>query len=510
MIKKNLIVTCLVLILMFVTCNCFASSNVKISISDDEILVSGEKISTNSGDDVFWSKDMNNGGTSDEAKSANKKVENVINIKSAGVYEITGTLTDGQIAIDTNNINGDVVILLNNASITCNNAPAIFVYNIATKSETCNVIIKTAKDSENYVYGGLIKQSVEGWTDQNKIVYSIEKNYNDEGQYFERYKYDGAISSDISLTFEGEGVLTIESEREGIEGKRDITFNSGTWLINSTEDGVNAAQDNESIITINGGTIVVRTAKDGPQGDGIDSNGYLYINGGEVYSFANPTSEDSGLDSDLGIYINGGKVVATGNMYDEIKEDSKLKSITYRFDNKVSENTLITLVDENDKAVVAFETDREYRIITFAMQDLEDKDYKVYQGGSITGTNVNGFYTDIISYEKGTELNAQKVSQGMGRMPGNKDFNMQMPNETNYKLVIITGIIAVVCLIFAVVLCIKKKNGYIILVLGIVVGVLVTIAINSLTVNKMQDRGFEKMNMQEMDFKGERQDFQRK
>lgn len=510
MFKEKFIVMSLILILIFATCNCFADSNVKINISDDEILVSGEKISTNSGDDVFWSKDMDNGGTSDEAKSANKKVENVVNIKSAGVYEITGTLTDGQIAIDTNNINGDVIILLNNASITCKNAPAIFVYNVATKSETCNVIIKTAKDSENYVYGGLIKQSVEGWNDQDKIVYSIEKNYNDEGQYFERYKYDGAISSDISLTFEGEGVLTIESEREGIEGKRDITFNNGTWLINSTEDGVNAAQDNESIITINGGTIVVRTAKDGPQGDGIDSNGYLYINGGEVYSFANPTSEDSGLDSDLGIYINGGKVVATGNMYDEIKEDSKLKSITYRFDNKVSENTLITLVDENDKAVVAFETDREYKIITFAMQDLEDKDYKVYQGGSITGTNVNGFYTDIISYEKGTEINAQKVSQGMGRMPGNKDFNMQMPNETNYELVIITGVIAVVCLIFAVVLCIKKKNGYIILVLGIIAGVLATIAINSLTVNKMQDRGFEKMNMQEMDFKGERQDFQRK
>lgn len=507
MFKKNLIVMCLMLILAFATCNCFAVSNVQINISDSEILVSGEKISTDSGDDVFWSKDMNNGGTSDEAKSANKTVENVINIKSAGTYEITGTLTDGQIAIDTNNINGDVVILLNNASITCKNAPAIFVYNIATKSETCNVIIKTAKNSENYVYGGLIKQSVEGWNDQDKIVYSIEKNYNDEGQYFERYKYDGAISSDISLTLEGEGTLEIESEREGIEGKGDITFNSGTWLINSTEDGINAAQDNESIITINGGTIVVRTAKDGPQGDGIDSNGYLYINGGEVYSFANPTSDDSGLDSDLGIYINGGKVVATGNMYDEIKEDSKLKSITYQFENKIPENTLIALVDENGEAVVAFETDREYKIITFAIPDLEDKDYKVYQGGSITGTNVNGLYTDITSYEKGTEVNVQKVSQGMGRMPGNKDFNMQIPNETNYKLVIAISILAVICLIFAIVLCVKKKNSYIILILGIIVGVLTTIAINSLSVNRMQDRGFEKMNMQEMDFKGERQDF---
>lgn len=494
MIKKNFIIMCLILILAFSTCTCFASSNVKIAISDDEILVSGEAISNDSTSPVYLSKNMDNGGTSDEAVSANKTVENVINIKASGTYEITGKLTDGQIAIDTNSINGDVVILLNNASITCINAPAIFVYNVATQSETCNVIIKTEKDSVNYVYGGLIKQSVEGWQDQDKIVYSVEKSYNDEGQYFERYKYDGAISSDISLTFEGEGTLEIESEREGIEGKRDITFNSGTWLINSTEDGINAAQDNESIITINGGTIVVNTAKDGPQGDGIDSNGYLYINGGEVYSFANPTSEDSGLDSDLGIYINGGKVVATGNMYDSIKEDSKLKSVTYQFLNKIPANTLITLVDKNEKAVVAFETDREYKVITFADENLEDKEYIIYQGGKIEGTSVNGLYSNITSYEKGEKIDAQKLSQNNGRRPFDKDYNGEMKNEVDYKVAIIASVVGVVCLVIAIVLCANKKSGFIILIFGILVGVSAMVAINSFNVKtQMPDRSFEKM-----------------
>lgn len=89
-----------------------------------------------------------------------------------------------------------------------------------------------------------IKQSVEGWSDQAEVLYHIEKGYDDDRQYYERYKYDGAISSDISLTFEGEGTLTVNgTEKEGIESKRDITINSGEYKINSLDDGINACTD---------------------------------------------------------------------------------------------------------------------------------------------------------------------------------------------------------------------------------------------------------------------------
>lgn len=494
MIKRNILIMCLMLILIFSFCCCFASTDTKIVLSDEEITVSGEKITSDNNEAVYLTNKMNNGGTSEEAESANINVKNIINIKDSGTYEFSGTLSDGQISIDTNDINGDVIILLNNANITCENAPAIFVYNKATKSDTCNVIIKTAKDSKNYISGGLIKQSVEGWSDQEKIVYSVEKNYNDEGQYFERYKYDGAISSDISLTFEGEGTLEIVSQREGIEVKRDITFNSGNYIINSTEDGINAAQDNESIITINGGKIVVNTSKDGPQGDGIDSNGYIYINGGEVYAFANPTSQDSGLDSDLGIYINGGKIVATGNMYDEIKEESKQKSITYQLDKQISTGTLITLVDENENPVIAFETDRTYSVITFSDEGLEDKEYSVYEGGTIEGESENGLYTNIFLYKKGNKLNARKVTQDNRKRPFDAQNDMPKPEEIDCKILVIIGIIGIICFVIAIVLIINRKNSFLVLILGILVGVSVTILINTLgnsNKNQFLEKNFE-------------------
>lgn len=460
----------------------FAAETTKVYLSDNKITVNENDISTDTTSDIYLSENMDNGGLSEEAKEANIEVKNVINIRTSGIYEFTGSLSDGQIAINTNEITGDVVILLNNVDITCKNAPAIFAYNVQTKSEKCNVIIKTAKDSKNYVYGGQIKQSVEGWIDQDKILYNIEKNYNDEGKYFERYKYDGAISADISLTFEGEGTLTIASKREGIEVKRDITINSGNYIINSTEDGMNAAQDNESIITINGGTILVNTSKDGEQGDGIDSNGYMYINGGTLYIFANPVSEDSGLDSDLGIYINGGQIVATGNMYDEIKEDSKQNQISLQFNKKIAEGELITLVDEKDNPIIAFETDREYKIITFSNANLESKTYTVYKGGKIEGTKTNGLYTEITAYTKGEKIEASIITGRIGMF--DRNFN-QEARKINWYIISALGVSIVVCFVISIILIKKNKGKVWILVLGILIGIAATIIVTMLCDNRL-------------------------
>ena len=446
-----------------------------ISLSDDVITLDGEAISQDSTTQVYWSQNMNNGGTSDEAIAANIKVDDVINIKAPGTYRISGTLTSGQIAIDTNVINGDVEIILAGASITCADGPAIVAYNVNTKSaDNCNVTIKTEKGTENYVYGARVKTSVIGWEDQDKIVYNIEKGTNDEGQYFEQYKYDGAISSDITLTFEGEGTLKFESGREGIEVKGDVIINSGNYIFNTDEDGINACLDGESVIEINGGNILVATKKDGPQGDGIDSNGYLRINGGNVYSFANPTTGDSGIDSDLGIYINGGNVVATGNMYDMIESDSKQDFLLIPFTEKITEGTLITVVNEKDEPVIAFETERDYTILTMSNPELGKGNYTIYKGGTIEGEATNGLYTNITSYTKGEKVEVQtyaKEDEYRGRGPGGMMQNRGEINaKPNIAIIVVLGIVTVVCIGGAIILITKEKGRVANLLFGMIAG----------------------------------------
>ena len=477
-----------------------------ISLSDNNITINGESITKDTSKEVYLTTSMNNGGSSSDAENSNIEITNIININKSGTYEITGSLSDGQIAINSNSINGDIIIILNNASITCENAPAIFVYNKQTNSTNCNITIKTANNSNNTISGGKIKQSVEGWSDQSEILYYIEKGYDDDRQYYERYKYDGAISSDISLTFEGEGTLIVNAlAKEGIESKRDITINSGNYIINSLDDGINASTDNESVITINGGTILVNVTDEAEEGDGIDSNGYIYINGGTIYAFASEKSQDSGLDSDCGIYINGGTVVGTGNMADSISNESKQEFMQLQFKTKVSEDTLITITDENKNPIVAFKSDRSYSVLTISTPDFAEGNHYVYEGGSIEGTSQNGLYTKINSYTEGTEKEYTEGSNMEGpagfdkSMDDMKNINENRTIKVYYYVIIVLLIALVILTIFAIVL--KKKGKIVTLLIGILVGAIIAttglvIYIN-ITSNKEQgmiDRQMPQMN----------------
>lgn len=474
---KIMVLGILITIFSINTLSVFATtSTTYVSLTDTAITVDNNKISTNNEEDIYLTTSMNNGGTSEDATNANIEIDNVINIQKAGTYEFTGTLTDGQISVNSNDIKGDVIIVLNNANITCKNAPAIFVYNKSTKQGDCNVIIKTAENSTNVISGGKIKQSVEGWDDQDSIVYYVEKDYNDENEYYERYKYDGAISSDISLTFEGDGNLIVNAlKKEGIEAKRDITINSGSIVINSLDDGINAAADNESIITINGGDILVNVQEDAEEGDGIDSNGYIYINGGNVYAYASYKSQDSGLDSDLGIYINGGYVVGTGNMADSISKDSKQAYMQMSFKEKVQKDTLITITDKNKTPLTAFMTDREYTVLTISVPEFTNDTKYVYEAGEVEGTNQNGLYTNITSYTLGTE---KEYSESMERPNGL--MGMANNNKVYYYVGGISFAILVLLFVLTIILRKKNKGGKLEKVMNLFIGIFIGIFITTL------------------------------
>jgi hypothetical protein len=487
--RRNIILAIIIAIILNLFCihtsTVFAtnSNTTYISLSDTNITVDGDSISYDTSADIYLTNTMNNGGSSEEATKANIEITNVININSSGTYEFTGDLSDGQISINSNKVNGNVTIILNNANITCKNAPAIFVYNSETDSSTCNVTIKTTNGTTNTVSGGKIKQSVEGWSDQSELLYYVDKGYDDDQQYYERYKYDGAISADISLTFEGEGTLIVNAlKKEGIESKRDITINSGSYIINSLDDGINACTDNESVITINGGNILVNVESDAEEGDGIDSNGYIYINGGTVYAFACETSQDNGLDSDCGTYINGGTVVATGNMADAVSTDSKQEFMQLQFNSKVEKDTLITITDENKTPIVAFSADRSYSILTISTSDFTSGDHYAYEGGTVSGTSENGLYTQISSYTLGTEKEYSSVSDmgGFGNFGGKMD-NIKNMNSTNNSVYIWTLVVLCIILVISILVIIKLKKkekfemkGKILtLIIGILIGAII-------------------------------------
>lgn len=421
-------------------------------------------------------------------KTLNAKV---ININTTGDITLSGDITGGMLAVNTNNVTGNINILLNGIKLDTDSKkiPAIYVYNKDRTYTGSKVTIKALKDTENYLEGGKLKKVSLVGSDElsnytNKYSSTNQENYTkytnyygvytssdiknilfatitadnedlQDGDPYYFYKASGAISSDIDLYFEGEGYLEVTSKnKEGIETKGSLTFAGGTgdYKINAEDDCLNTTTDSKELsgahntLTIDVNSMYAIVSNDADEGDAIDSNGELIINGGTIVALAKP-GQDAGIDSENGIYINGGTVLATGDMYDEVKDTSKQRFMVFNFNNKPASSDLITLLDSSDNVIFAYKTDRTYTSLVYSSSSLEEKTYYLYKNGTITGTEENGFYTKVNSYAKGTQLaySSTGTSNGMigggdhggGAMQGtrperpNNDNNMTPPEKPN-------------------------------------------------------------------------------
>jgi len=426
----------------------------------------------------------------------------VININTAGNIQFTGEITGAMIGVNTNNVKENINIILNNVSIDTDSkkAPAIYVYNKDKNYTDCKVTIKTLAGTKNYIEGGKLKKVSLLGSDEldkyssyysndsltnyekyssyygiytsdeiEKILFATVQADNEDlqdGDPYYFYKGSGAISSDIDLYFEGEGYLKVTSKnKEGIETKGNLTFGGGTgdYEIYAQDDCLNTTTANtngttvRNDITINVNSLLACVDEEADEGDAIDSNGTLTINGGTIYAFAHPTSQDAGLDSGKGTYINGGTVIATGNMVDEISSESKQKFIYANF-NQIEADTLVAIKDQDNNIIAAFKTNRTIKNLLYSDSKLEYESYKIYTGGTIDGTEKNGLYTKINSYEEGGEITFNNATNNGGRMLGGE--RQVSKKEDISQMILIVLVVEVIALgILLTIYMIKGQKG---------------------------------------------------
>ena len=399
------------------------------------------------------------------------------NVNTTGNIKFTGSIVGGMISVNTNDIKGDINILLNGVNIDTDSkkVPAILVYNKDIMYTTHKVTINALEGTTNYIEGGKLKKVslipteelsnyTNNYSNDYKTYYSEYTNYygvytKDEidkvlfakveadredladGDPYYFYKAAGAISSDIDLYFEGKGTLSVVSKnKEGIETKGNLTFSGGTgdYYIEAQDDCLNTTTDGNNYrneLTIDVNSLVAIVSLDADEGDAIDSNGTLTINGGTIIAIAKP-GQDAGLDSNNGTLINGGTVIATGDMYDEISSESKQNFIALSFSGNVSANDVITLLDSNEKAIFAYVTDRTYTNLVYSSASLVDGTYNLYKGGEPTGDTNKGFIANVTSYSKGTLLGYSNTGMqgGMGAPMGDNQNNGNMPEPPSGDL----------------------------------------------------------------------------
>ena len=206
--------------------------------------------------------------------------DSLLTITAAGRYLISGTLTNGQIVVDTQE-EKKVEILFNGVSVTSAFGPAVFV-----KSAPKRVVLTTTKGSVNLLADGtdyLVPddQQADGGIYPNACVYACD-----------------------DLTINGEGTLRITGNADkGINTKDDLKLEGGTVTIQSMGIGIRA---NDSLSML-GGEIHVTAGGDGVKTANIETEGkgQLVVQGGALYI----TSTGDGLAAATDLTVSGGTVV---------------------------------------------------------------------------------------------------------------------------------------------------------------------------------------------------------
>ncbi|WP_082106781.1 carbohydrate-binding domain-containing protein [Micromonospora haikouensis] len=213
-------------------------------------------------------------GSSASVSGSNVTVSgSAITITAPGSYQISGTLNNGYVKVDTAAA-GTVELILSGASITNSTSSPLYVTNADAVTVT--------------------------------LAAGTTNRLTDATAYTNTGEPDAALFSAADLTIGGTGALTVQARyQDGIVSKDDLVIQSGTITVNAVDDAIRGKDS----LTVNGGAITVTSTA----GDGLKSNdteagkGVVNITNGTI----SVSVADDGIKGENALNISGGTINVT-------------------------------------------------------------------------------------------------------------------------------------------------------------------------------------------------------
>ena len=321
-------------------------------------------------------------------------------ITAAGTYRLSGSLSDGQVIVETED-EDTVRLILDGVSISSSSSAPIYI----SKAE--KTILVLAEGSVNTIMDGKTYVLADPESDEpNATIFSTsDLTITGTGSLEVTGNYNDGIATKDGLILAA-GSITVSAVDDGIRGKDYVYIKEGGITVTAQGDGIKSDNDTDTskgFITIDLGRIEVTSG-----GDSISAQTNVLVSGGELILDAGGGS-DAVIDENLSAKgIKGGSSVTVANGIVTIDSaDDSLHS-----NNSITINNGVVTLSSGDDGMHADTA------LTINAGDV--RILKSYEGIESAVITLNNGSVKVNASDDG--INVSGGVDGSGMMPGGRPF----------------------------------------------------------------------------------------